>query len=950
MRKRKFQPQREKDKNIEASAEKEKIIEDDSNMEHLEKFNQLWDIKKKMLQNLDETIRAKEDLVKNMNKNLEDINGIVEELENIHKQKQIIANEIQTAKKKIVATEDTLFRKALSTKLDQITQENGEEETIILPIKDIKKASRAQMPIIMAMFLLLTTKIDAAMGMEFKPVNEETTWFNLTPQEDVTMLEKDNLTLTIQTYQEGPFISTTRETSTPGYYQINKYLDLQQIARDLHNSKIYMENHQKKRAYFNQNGFKSIDNLSSKEYKTLGKIKYDQCTMGCAVLNSSLPTNSQEVKEAAQIMRFPTSTYMWVPSNQNSQKVNTGYQNPFKYEITMDRYQVFPQTNGGVPYNLPARNCKVMKNGTHVQDNEIGYAYSYYSSDGRYHIMDPYRLEIATNKLLDCQVIVHQKGHTDQETDQQECTCTRDKLEDNWEENSLQISYLNHKIGDLNNIKIEDWRLKTSSSKISEVEEDEHNNTRLVPRNVETIDKYKIKSFRSNYIWPEDITDLKIITRKARSTPAKEMLKKLTKTVAKKIVTNPYLVKNLYKEIKPLLKGHPDTHTRPTKELFGTTQAFLSQINRIAKDFHITKNNSLIKIMPIIYNSPNWKKLEESTNPKDASKGIHMVRQSVLLAQKIQDKIIPAILENILIPKEELEGKQINKNEDSILKMSITGTILKIEINIPVQLEENTKTIQTISFPHQYKKLTNEYVVKDIPQILNLEVNQNLTPCLMEILSQHTTQTCENKPIRLKPIQNLGSIGLIEIYFFQDIGTVSISCPAKRNRYYKMTNQVNILLIHQGCSITAREKNYNIQILANTTKMPQDLSSLQLFSYNVQGINIPAIETRWILSITLAILMGCLLLGLLSCIIWILMKKPFITKLQLPNPITNEEDEQNTHTYRMGPNRFDLEEPITTRPFHFEDALNTYYQNIHKIRRPDNDHQPMEKNGTSADK
>ena len=183
MRKRKFLPQREKDKNTEASAEKEKIIEDDdSNMEHLEKFNQLWDIKKKMLQNLDETIRAKEDLIKNMNKNLEDINGIVEELENIHKQKQIIANEIQTAKKKIVATEDTLFRKALSTKLDQITQENGEEETIILPIKDIKKASRAQMPIIMAMFLLLTTKIDAAMGMEFKPVNEETTWFNLTPQ------------------------------------------------------------------------------------------------------------------------------------------------------------------------------------------------------------------------------------------------------------------------------------------------------------------------------------------------------------------------------------------------------------------------------------------------------------------------------------------------------------------------------------------------------------------------------------------------------------------------------------------------------------------------------------------------------------------------------------------------------------------------------------------------
>ena len=942
---------KKKTRNPQREIKPEKMEKDESNLKKLTQFDKLWEIKSKMLNQLDETICLKEELLKTMNQNLEDIGGIINELENIHKEKQKIAKEIQKAKKKMVENEELLFRKTLGRKLERITQEQGEEYKVVLPLKKIKKATTSRMPIIMAMFMIITSQIDSTMGSDkFKPVEEETPWFNLTPQEEITMIEKENLTMVVQTNQHSPFLSTTKESLTPGYHKTNTYIDLKLVARDLHNSKIYMENHQKKRTYYNQNGFISVDNLYQQEYKSLGTRSYDNCDLGCTILNASLPTTSQEVKEAAQVLRLPTSTHMWVPSNQKSQKISTSYSNPFQYELSINRYQVFPQKEGGIPYNLPARNCKVIKNGTEITKDEIGYDYSYYSSDGRYHVMDPYRLEIATNKLLDCKVIVHQKGHTDH-NNLQECTCTRTKLEDNWKENSLQVGYLQHKITDLNTIKIEDWRLKTSEEKISEVEEDEHNNTRLVPRHVESIDKYKIRSMKTNYIFPEDIKDLKITSRKARSLPAKEMLKKLTKTVAKKIITNPHLVKNLYKEVQTLLKDNPNkqTMTRKTKELFGTTQDFLTQINRIAKDFHITKNNSLIKILPITYNTPDWKKLEESTNPKDASKGIHLVKQSVLLTQKIQNKVIPAILENILLSKEEVKGKKVNMEEDSILQISITGTIMKIEINIPIQLEERTKTMHTISLPHEYDETKNEYLVKDIPPFLDLANDQELTPCLMELISQHTAQTCQNKPTRFKSIQTLGSIGFIEIYFFKDVGTVSISCPTKRNRYYKMEKQVNILLVHKGCSISARENNYNIQILPNTTKISQDLSSMQLLAYNLSKLHIPTIETRWILLISVSTLIGCILLGILSCVIGILVKKPFITRLQLPQN-SNENEDQNQHSYRMGTHHFDLEEPITSSPFHFEDALNSYYQNIHKIRKSDVDNQPMGKSGTPAGK
>jgi hypothetical protein len=170
------------------------------------------------------------------------------------------------------------------------------------------------MPIIMAIFLLMTNHIDQTTGnQEFRPVQEETPWFDLTPQEEVTMVEKENMTITLQTDRNSPFLSTTRDAPTPGYITINNYVDLNQVARDLHNSKLYMESHQKKRSYFHQDGYRSIDNLSNKEFKSLGKRGYENCELGCSLKNSSLPTTSQEVKDGAQLLRLPLSTHMSLP-------------------------------------------------------------------------------------------------------------------------------------------------------------------------------------------------------------------------------------------------------------------------------------------------------------------------------------------------------------------------------------------------------------------------------------------------------------------------------------------------------------------------------------------------------------------------------------------------------------------------------------------------------------
>ena len=939
-----------------ASQEKEKIMDETEAMKlkKIELFAEVWDTKMCMLTKLDQAIEEKRKLIKEMTKNLEDISEITRQLASNHKEKQRMMLEVKKAKSKLVANEEILFRRALEMKLQKTIQEKGEEHKIEIPISKVRDNLALKMPIIMAIFLLMTNHIDQTTGnQEFRPVQEETPWFDLTPQEEVTMVEKENMTITLQTDRNSPFLSTTRDAPTPGYITINNYVDLNQIARDLHNSKLYMESHQKKRSYFHQDGYRSIDNLSNKEFKSLGKRGYENCELGCSLKNSSLPTTSQEVKDGAQLLRLPLSTHMWVPSTQESQKINNGYKTPFSYKILMTGYKIFPQEKGNIPYNFPVRNCKIYKNGKQIKEKDIGFTYNYYSSEGKYHVLNPYRLEVDTNKILECRIIVHQKGHTDtSRKDEMECICLRDKLEDQWKTNQLEIARMEHKVGNLNKLQIEDWRIKTEKNQISEVEEVEQNSTRLVPRNANSIDNYQLKRIRSNYIWSEDITELRIISRKTRSLPAKDMFKKLIKTLAKKIVSNPHLVKNLYKEVKTLLQKDPNTITRPTKELFGTNQKFLNQLNRISKDFHITRNNSIIKILPIIYNSPNWKKLEESNNPRDASRGIQLIKQSILFAQKIQDKVIPAILENILISEEELQGRQINMEEDSIIQISITGTILKIETNIPIQLKTRTRIMQTIPLPQQYEAATNEFIIKDIPKILSMtESDNHLTPCLMGLLSQHTTQTCPNIPVRYDPMQILGSIGAIDVYLCQRLGTISISCPAKRVKYYPLEKQVNILLVHKSCTLQASQGNYHLQTKPNSTMIATDLSSMLILSYDIHQDYLPDATTRWILSLTQAILLGCMILGIISCIVGILIKRPFIRRIEWPQSPKIEEEQ--IHSYKVGMNHMDLEEPVTSYPFQFNDPLpyETYYKNIQKLRKSDGERDPSAgKSGTSAEK
>ena len=913
---------------------------------------------------------------------VDDITELEEKLiMSIERKKVIIQGleQIDKAEEDIARNEKKLAEKteALEKRLKEyLNGEDLEDFQATISMKEVKKILTQKFPVMLTVMLIMAqsitiTKAEDNQGI-FKPVGvQEEPLFQLTANGEIVQVEKENLAITIQTHEKGPYLMKRQEHKTMGYKCIKNVLDLSNIAIPLHNSKMFLEQHQEKQSYFQQQGFKSFQTGGkySREYiKIPGSTAFDNCEISCKILNATMPEDNKAIKEAAQLLGL-TTEYMWVKTTQLSEKRSDwSWKHVFNYKLYLNQKQIFPKEDLPMrPLNFPLElDCKPYRHQKLVTEKQIGYHYDWYH-EGVYHTVQPLRLEVGINKDLACLIIVPYMEHTlNARLDDHTCVCTREKHDDEYTKNKLEVSTINHQLEQgLNNISIEDWRFKTHDSSVSILDNVHIDNEKLEPRYTK-YNKIAVKTMQENYVNLDDLTTLKINTERTMDVKAKDAITSLVKGITKLAISNPHLIKNLHQEIRRMLSQDKQTTLVPTKNMVGSNEVFVKKINQMVKDFEITKNNSVIQIKPTSLKTTDWSALSFSDNIREAEQGIIQAKQVVLTTLKFQN-ILPQILRNLLIPRHYLEDSEVNFEEDTIIQYKVYKSYIELKMYIPIKMNEITTTYTFAPLPYQHQKDTDHFLIKELPESISIQPGSpstvNMTPCVMELMksSQKTTMQCKNEQTRYKEINYLMKLGMFNVFLFQKLGTISISCPQDRIHFYDLQQELNVFLVHQSCYMEAKGGNYQLTIKPNITQPPSGLSILFLLSYTLEENWVPKLSTRWILQILTFSMVGLLFCLIGCCLIIIIKKKPWYCKVNIGNKtedtsflshvqecrkklqrktepvIPKVEEDKNKHTYHVGYDQYDTEFPISMVDYNFEEdperPYQEYYKSIRKNRQ-----------------
>ena len=723
----------------------------------------------------------------------------------------------------------------------------------------------------------------------FQPVTtHQDPLFQLTQEEKLIQIARGNLSLTIQSYQEGPYLMAEQKLQTEGYKVITNVLDLATLATQAHNSRKFLQSHNQMASYLQQEGFQSkfkTESNTNKEFLLYpGILGFEECELLCPIYQASMPQGYQEIKEAGQILDLG-SNHMWISSTQEAWKrKHWSWAHMFQYKIYLDNIPIYPNL---IQATSSYTNCTAYKNGVEVQQEDIGFLYHYWQ-DNKYHQSQPYQLEVSINQQLDCRIIVpyHQQS-SNSKLDDATCVCKREKQPHYYEKNKLEAEDLDMELTKMiEDISIEDWRFKTQGTSTSTLDDIGTPQGKLQPRYV-TYSATAVNTIKNDYVTNQNLTTLKLNSAKVMTLKPKDVIGSIFTGIAKTAISNPELLTNLHQTIKGYATKNQKATLVPTKDIMGSDDAFASKLNGLTTGYKISRNDSVISVSNTDNQEPDWNALSLSKKGSDAEKGIQEAKKNVLTITNFQQKVFPMILNKILIPRHYLEDVELVLNMDSIIVYNKYGSYVEIKIYIPIKLQDTTTLYSIAPLPFKYDVKTDTHIVKQLPSSLSIHLGKSSyqpqapqTPCGLDLIkSSKSTKQCKNTAVQYQPVNHLLTIKGYGIYLVKDVGTLSVSCPQSRLQWYDLHKQINVIIIHQSCVMESRGGDYNLVIKPNTTQPPLGMTTTLLLSYNIFQDWIPTKDTRWVLQLTTIIITGLFILFCLSCVLIIAKQKPWVCKV-----------------------------------------------------------------------
>ena len=710
------------------------------------------------------------------------------------------------------------------------------------------------------------------------PVNAEPL-FQLTPESTLKTVKQNNTTLQLQTWSAAPHVMIIQNTNTPSYQIINSIIDIGELAVMMKNSLKYLQHHNHLSHYidthiYGPKRFFSKNGVSNEEFMVLpGKTSKDNCIFSCTILNASLPNSFMQIKTGSEVLN--TEHYFWMKTKQKTTKSSTYV---FSYVLKLGNIEIFPKNE-----TEDIKPCMVFLNKTEIEISNIKYHYQWYH-DGVYHTTNGKRLSVSIDKKGNCKVIVELKTHeSSHEEDDQHCMCVRPRTWWNdFEKNEMEAHELAiDAYGITEKMGVEPWRYKIGSNPNSISLDPTPKQGELLPRYIK-ISK-EASRFENRYLTFDDISPLKIEPHNPTPLKQKDMVQLILKGMAKTAMSNPKLIKQFHSTMKKMLAKSPLTTFLPTKQIIGSDTTFSEKLNKLFKDYKITKENNVISVRnEHACTKCNWTALEKSKTGRDATIGLAQARRNVLFTKFFHKQILPKIIQNFLIPRHMVENVNIVFEEESIITYHTHLSYIALKVFLPIR-ERTARRILSISpLPFRYDSEENEYILKQVPSVLSLNEKEQPTdlgphtPCALELIKPaRSTQQCPNTSKKYKPINVLLEVEDYKIYLIANLGTISITCPSTNTHWYELGAQVNVLMMSTSCHLDTRGTKYSLSIKPEKTTPPKSVSAALLLSYNVHEDWTPSQSTQWIVMLSIAGVVTLLLIGTMIGVSLLIKFKPY---------------------------------------------------------------------------
>ena len=147
--------------------------------------------------------------------------------------------------------------------------------------------------------------------------------FTTTDQPTLTSIRNHNLTITMETFQQNPYLRAETNMKTPTYQEFVHLIDYKMMSIQKHNAKKFLMAHNQQVQYEQQVGFKSkktrieLNKETPKEYFLHEEyLGYTACCLVYSKHKASLPHSKQQLAEAAKVlnMRQP----VWINTTQTA--------------------------------------------------------------------------------------------------------------------------------------------------------------------------------------------------------------------------------------------------------------------------------------------------------------------------------------------------------------------------------------------------------------------------------------------------------------------------------------------------------------------------------------------------------------------------------------------------------------------------------------------------------
>ena len=736
--------------------------------------------------------------------------------------------------------------------------------------------------------------------------------FSTTSSPSAAMISKDNFTLTLETYVANPYIRTTTSIYTPSYQITSQLIDYKSLAIDLHNANKFLDEHSKQVEYQNQLGFKSLKYTKGEtpafntnavspfeyfKYKT--PLSFADCPLVCAMLGSNLPWTKQHVDEASKI--FNVTNHMWVnTTNTATVRSDWTWKNGlYKYTVHLNGTEIYPTS----PETDISMNCQAYKGGKPIPPEKIGFLYRYYNSDNTYDNHQPRRIQTAISTDKTCKILVIEPDHAMvHHKDDESCICVRNKTSDIIVQHQREANRIKDEIRALNESRIENWRYKTSSNNV--LLDDINNEYR--PRYVD-INPEKVNYYRNHYIANKDVTEIKIDRKVPKTLKMKDMKSSIFKGMMKSLISNPALLKKLHKSVEEKLAQKNNILMMDTPQMLSNSKYFAAAMNEQFPNFRFTRDDHLLRITPKHKKQIDWKTLTNMTD-FDAIEGIRYASQSLYNAEQLKTIVIPSLIFFLNLQMKPFQRTDLIARESkTIVEIQYHNSYAEIRCYMPIYIEKRITLYDMISLPHGYDERSGKHISKRIPStiVADPEVSNmlNLTSvCDTEVLKNDgILDKCQNVMTYYNDIQLLMKIGQYSLFFLTKIGETSISCHGTKMHWFDFKYNVNIILMHSSCFLQTTENN--LQIIPTSSELPNKEAVVYIMYYNFSQQWIPDDKVRFIFLISVAVLLGLIILSLIACVVFIARKKPWVCKIQ-PSIKYNH----STNASRNTVNVFDLNE------------------------------------------